>query len=133
MGNPKQKASMKQSPLLLMSCLFVAVAIAGCVAPTASSRTGNSSLISGVTGSSALPSVVEGTITSPIAVEEGFLRLDLSDGTRMELMTDESVAPMDYLLRASGKRCRVFYKDGFYEDVDGSRSPALQMTRIEWL
>ena len=51
----------------------------------------------------------------------------------MEFMTDESVASMDSLLNAAGKRCRVHYKDSFYEDVEGDRRPALQMTRIEWL
>lgn len=124
---------MRLCPLLLISCLVVAVAGVGCAEPAASCGARNSSLISGASGSSASPSVVEGTIASPIAVEEGFLRFDLSDGTRMEFMTDESVAPMDSLLSGAGKRCRVHYKDNVYENVDGNRSPALQMTRIEWL
>jgi hypothetical protein len=121
---------MKRLPLPLMSYLVVAFVFAGCAAPTAPSRTGNSSPAS---GAAAAPSVAEGIITSPIAVEEGFLRLDMPDGTRMEFMTDESVASIDSLLRSAGKKCRVHYKNSFYEDVEGDRSTALQITNIEWL
>jgi hypothetical protein len=132
-GALKEYAPMKRYRLQLMSCLVLAVMLAGCAEPSASSLAGSSTAVSGAAESSSPPSVVEGRITSPIAVEEGFLRLDLSDGTRMEFMTDESVVSMDSLLSAAGKRCRVYYKDSFYEDVEGDRSPALQMTRVQWL
>lgn len=85
-------------------------------------------------GNTALtPSVVEGTIVSAIAVEEGFLRVDLPNGTRMEFMTDESVASTTLLLGAAGKKCRVYYRNDWHEDIDGIRSPALLMTKIELL
>jgi len=112
--------------------ITLAFFVAGCAAPTAN-QTANSSAASRLVGTAAPGPVAEGTITSPIAVEEGFLRLDLSDGTRMEFLTDESVASMDSLLRAAGRKCRVYYQDGWYEDIEGDRSPALQMTKIEWL
>jgi hypothetical protein len=124
---------MKQVPFFLMFCLVFAFVVTGCVQPAAPSRAGNSSAFSGVGRSTDAPSVAEGTVASPIAVEEGFLRLDLSDGTRMEFMTDDAVVSMDSLLRSAGKKCRVYYKDSFYEDIEGDRSPALQMTKIEWL
>lgn len=119
--------------LQLISCLVFAVVLAGCAEPSASSLAGGSTAIAGAAESSFPPSVVEGRVTSPIAVEEGFLRLDLSDGTRMEFMTDESTVSVDSLLNAAGRRCRVYYKDSFYEDVEGDRRPTLLMTRIEWL
>lgn len=72
----------------------------------------------------------EGTI---VTVEEGYLLLDLPDGTRKEIGTVEAIMPVDALLPAQGRRCRVDYRPEQVEEIDGSLRTALIMTKFEWL
>lgn len=106
---------------LLLLLAVAALIVAACQTPNSTSQA--------VSASSAAMAT-EGTIVN---VEEGYLLLDLSDGTRKEIGTNEAVVPMDALISAQGRRCRVHYRPARIEEIDGSVRTALFMTRFEWL
>jgi hypothetical protein len=76
--------------------------------------------------------LAEGTIVN---VEEGFLILRLADGRTEEFMvpSDDSVVPIDRLLSATGRRCRVAFKMAIYEDVDGSVRRMRELVALQFL
>jgi len=60
------------------------------------------------------------TVGTIVTVEEGYLLLDLPDGTRKRMGTVEAIMPADALLSAQGRRCRVDYRPEQAEEIDGS-------------
>lgn len=79
-----------------------------------------------------------------VTVEEGFLVLRLPNGQTEEFMFTDTdsmnkwikaggISLSDAPFLSGGRSCRVHFKKGMYEDVEGDTQDVLEVTQIEWL